>query len=1145
MAKVQVPPQLPFLEADRLADARARRIPAYARDALDRARALITATKDVQVPQNTPSPEIPSLPPITDLNGDPLPDHVLTPESEARDDALDRDAQEAFEAVEKWFQGLPTPTLAHKVDYATAKTKWEIQRKISKQRKQLQDLEDEEQRNAQALQDRQDAQAQVPEADNEIFVQQEQSVEQRVLLLKDQLVKNNDQGINPDPQQTMIPIPTAAPLPMIPVIKRRRVNRLSAAEYRKSMEVGFETILEKLRGGRKRKARADAVNPANPGRKAGPAAKKRKTKGKAAAPPAPMNWSSNVIEEAHASASMPALTGITATKRQDVLAEIIASIPTRDQEVAKADAELLNDALKKFTHRLRKAKGGDDEVNDNDCKWTMKGLKEGLYNYQVIGCGFMRDRENSPIEPKGGLYCDEMGFGKTIAALANIIDGPPSDPDDPVRTTLLVVPSVLTKHWMDEMRKHCESTAIGRVVNYHAGARLETLNDVEDLNSYDIVITTYEEIRRSYPKFKPPKELANEATLREQWAEIFKRDRGPLHQIKFHRIVLDEAHTIKNRKSDVSIAVRGLTGRHKWLVSGTPITNSNDEWYPPFAFLNVPGIATYQDFVSFFRDETLGDERLSSMLRAYMCRRTHSSRLFTRPILALPDVKETRVIVEFCEAEWIMYEAIVQMFLESINEMGGYRRNKEAQTNCILSMILRLRMFCNHPLTVQRILKYLLRPEGTLMGELNNISQKTVTRNGVTDSTSSEIVAMLVAAKTDYTNLIKKRHDERLNSTEDSDNSIFSEDQNLLERFQELVEKHSNDDNWVALHDRIMCANCTIIPDKAAVTSCLHTYCQECYAALYKTAEGVMDEDQSTENMEEPKPICQRCTSPIDMAVRCTDSALATAIPAPAPVPVPESPTTLAAHIQKRRELTSRKGKAKKNSDTKDENREEHEDWIRACGARMPSAKLAKIKSIIQKWKRASKSTKVVIFTQFTDFIRILAEMCEEERWGHRCLFGEMRIPARHQSLEDFHNSPEITVLIVGLATGGTGLDMTPANKCILVDLWWNEAIQNQAFCRLLRHGQTKKVECVKMVVKGSIDEYMMELQTRKTEEITSTMGDEVLRKRDTVIELLKLFADVEEDPSGRLTAKPKLAQRRGKIKEVLAQGKAVHKAAK
>ncbi|KAL4887705.1 hypothetical protein BJY04DRAFT_176447 [Aspergillus karnatakaensis] len=105
---------------------------------------------------------------------------------------------------------------------------------------------------------------------------------------------------------------------------------------------------------------------------------------------------------------------------------------------------------------------------------------------------------------------------------------------------------------------------------------------------------------------------------------------------------------------------------------------------------------------------------------------------------------------------------------------------------------------------------------------------------------------------------------------------------------------------------------------------------------------------------------------------------------------------------------------------------------------------------------------------------------------------------------------------------------MTKAHKCILVDLWWNEAIQVQAFCRLLRHGQTERVECVKMVVQGSVDAYMLDLQERKTKEINNTMGEDKLQQRDTMVDLLKLFADVSKDEQGRLTLKSKSRRTRG-----------------
>lgn len=51
---------------------------------------------------------------------------------------------------------------------------------------------------------------------------------------------------------------------------------------------------------------------------------------------------------------------------------------------------------------------------------------------------------------------------------------------------------------------------------------------------------------------------------------------------------------------------------------------------------------------------------------------------------------------------------------------------------------------------------------------------------------------------------------------------------------------------------------------------------------------------------------------------------------------------------------------------------------------------------------------------------------------------------ARDLSIQDFRDKPETRVMIASLKAGGTGLDLSMANKCILVDLWWNEALQEQ-----------------------------------------------------------------------------------------------------
>lgn len=59
-------------------------------------------------------------------------------------------------------------------------------------------------------------------------------------------------------------------------------------------------------------------------------------------------------------------------------------------------------------------------------------------------------------------------------------------------------------------------------------------------------------------------------------------------------------------------------------------------------------------------------------------------------------------------------------------------------------------------------------------------------------------------------------------------------------------------------------------------------------------------------------------------------------------------------------------------------------------------------------------------------------------------LNGKMSIPSRELAMERFKEDPEIKILISSLLVGGTGLDLTMANKCILLDLWWNQAVEQQ-----------------------------------------------------------------------------------------------------
>ena len=91
--------------------------------------------------------------------------------------------------------------------------------------------------------------------------------------------------------------------------------------------------------------------------------------------------------------------------------------------------------------------------------------------------------------------------------------------------------------------------------------------------------------------------------------------------------------------------------------------------------------------------------------------------------------------------------------------------------------------------------------------------------------------------------------------------------------------------------------------------------------------------------------------------------------------------------------------------------------------------------------------------------------------------------------LEEFKtgNAP---VFLISLRAGGFGLNLTEADYCILLDPWWNPAVESQAVDRLHRIGQTRKVMVYRLVAKDTIEEKVMALKAAKTELFDSVLSE-------------------------------------------------------
>jgi SNF2 family DNA or RNA helicase len=115
-----------------------------------------------------------------------------------------------------------------------------------------------------------------------------------------------------------------------------------------------------------------------------------------------------------------------------------------------------------------------------------------------------------------------------------------------------------------------------------------------------------------------------------------------------------------------------------------------------------------------------------------------------------------------------------------------------------------------------------------------------------------------------------------------------------------------------------------------------------------------------------------------------------------------------------------------------------------------------------------------------------------------------MKKDARDAMLTAFRTTL-MPVLLVSLKSGSVGLNLTSASRVIMVDMWWNPAIEEQAIDRVHRIGQTNRVVVHKLAIRGSVDEKIGELQAKKREAASGALGDGVIRRKGQGAQKLSL----------------------------------------
>lgn len=132
---------------------------------------------------------------------------------------------------------------------------------------------------------------------------------------------------------------------------------------------------------------------------------------------------------------------------------------------------------------------------------------------------------------------------------------------------------------------------------------------------------------------------------------------------------------------------------------------------------------------------------------------------------------------------------------------------------------------------------------------------------------------------------------------------------------------------------------------------------------------------------------------------------------------------------------------------------------------------------------------KVLVFSQFVQFLRLMRDRFDGQKWAYSYLDGSSN--DRSAQVERFQKDPACRLFLISLKAGGYGLNLTAADSVILADPWWNPAVESQAIDRAHRIGQEKVVNAYRLAIRGTVEERILKLQAQKRGLVEAALNDQ------------------------------------------------------
>ncbi|XP_058771334.1 protein PHOTOPERIOD-INDEPENDENT EARLY FLOWERING 1 isoform X2 [Vicia villosa] len=686
-------------------------------------------------------------------------------------------------------------------------------------------------------------------------------------------------------------------------------------------------------------------------------------------------------------------------------------------------------------------------------------LKYTLREYQHIGLDWLVTMYEKKLN---GILADEMGLGKTIMTIALLahlacekgIWGP----------HLIVVPTSVMLNWETEFLKWCPAF---KILTYFGSAKERKHKRQGWLkpNSFHVCITTYR--------------------LVIQDSKVFKRK-------KWKYLILDEAHLIKNWKSQRWQTLLNFNSKRRILLTGTPLQNDLMELWSLMHFLMPHVFQSHQEFKDWFSNPISGMvegeekvnkevvDRLHNVLRPFLLRR------LKRDVeKQLPMKIEHVIYCRLSKRQRNLYEDFIassetQATLANANFFG------------MISIIMQLRKVCNHPdlfegrpivssfdmcgidIQLSSSICSMLLPSSFSTVDLEGLGllfthlDYSMTSWESDEVQSIETPATLIMERTDMADLEVTKPGLKCQKRQQGTN-IFEEIRKAIweERISQAKERAAAIAWWNSLR-------CKKRPIYSTTLRELVTIRHPVYDIYQKKANPV--------SYLFPSKLADIVLSPVERFQRTIDvvESFMFAIPAARASPpvcwCSKRETTVflnPSYKQRCSDILSpllspiRPAIVRRQVYFPDRRLIQFD-----CG------KLQELATLLRRLK--SEGHRALIFTQMTKMLDILEAFINLYGYTYMRLDGSTQPEERQTLMQRFNTNPKYFLFILSTRSGGVGINLVGADTVIFYDSDWNPAMDQQAQDRCHRIGQTREVHIYRLISESTIEENILKKAKQK-----------------------------------------------------------------